>query len=75
MSTQGKAFNQKIVETMVKMNQSTHYFCAHPILLNKAECTAEEAYTWTKGKTTDAGGVQFPNVKIAEKAILSWASQ
>jgi malate dehydrogenase (oxaloacetate-decarboxylating)(NADP+) len=27
-----------------------------------AECTAEQAYTWSKGKAIYAAGVQFPRV-------------
>jgi malate dehydrogenase (oxaloacetate-decarboxylating)(NADP+) len=29
----------------------------------KAECTAEQAYTWSKGKALYASGVQFPDVQ------------
>lgn len=66
VSTQGKAFNQKIVETMATLNERPIIFAlSNPT--DKAECTAEEAYTWTKGKALYAAGVQFPNVKIAGK--------
>src|SRR3984893_5871242 len=30
----------------------------------KAECSAEQAYTWSKGKALYAAGVQFPDVML-----------
>ena len=66
VSTQGKAFNQKIVEAMAKLNDRPIIFAlSNPT--DKAECSAEEAYTWTKGKALFAAGVQFPNVKLGNK--------
>ena len=66
VSTQGKAFNQQVVESMAKLNDRPIIFAlSNPT--DKAECTAEEAYTWTKGKVLYAAGVQFPNVKIGDK--------
>lgn len=63
VSTQGKAFTQQIVETMAKLNERPIIFpLSNPT--DKAECSAEEAYTWTKGTVLFAAGVQFPNVKI-----------
>jgi malate dehydrogenase (oxaloacetate-decarboxylating)(NADP+) len=34
---------------------------------DKAECTAEQAYTWSKGKALFAAGVQFPDVTLNGK--------
>jgi malate dehydrogenase (oxaloacetate-decarboxylating)(NADP+) len=68
VSTQGKAFNQKVVETMAKLNDRPIIFAlSNPT--DKAECSAEEAYTWTKGKVLFAAGVQFPNVKVGNKVF------
>jgi malate dehydrogenase (oxaloacetate-decarboxylating)(NADP+) len=32
---------------------------------DRAECSAEQAYTWSKGKALYAAGVQFPDVTLA----------
>jgi malate dehydrogenase (oxaloacetate-decarboxylating)(NADP+) len=58
VSTIGGAFNQKVIETMARINE-------RPVVLalsnptEHAECTAEQAYTWSKGKAIYAAGVQF----------------
>ncbi len=63
VSTRGKAFDQSIVEAMTKLNERPIIFAlSNPT--DKAECNAEEAYTWSQGKALYAAGVQFPNVKI-----------
>jgi malate dehydrogenase (oxaloacetate-decarboxylating)(NADP+) len=68
VSTRGKAFNQQVVETMAQLNERPIIFAlSNPT--DKAECSAEEAYTWTKGKVLYAAGVQFPNVKIGDKVF------
>ena len=61
VSTIGGAFNQKVVEAMAKIND-------RPVILalsnptEHAECTPEQAYTWSKGKAIYAAGVQFTPV-------------
>jgi malate dehydrogenase (oxaloacetate-decarboxylating)(NADP+) len=61
VSTIGGAFTQKVVETMSRIND-------RPVILalsnptEHAECTAEQAYTWSKGKAIYAAGVQFAPV-------------
>lgn len=63
VSTIGGAFTQKVVEAM----------CAHnerPVILalsnptDHAECTAEQAYTWSRGRAIYAAGVQFDPVVL-----------
>ena len=63
VSTIGGAFTQKVLEAM----------CAHnerPVILalsnptDHAECTAEQAYAWSKGKAIYAAGVQFDPVVL-----------
>jgi malate dehydrogenase (oxaloacetate-decarboxylating)(NADP+) len=36
---------------------------------DKAECTAEQAYTWSKGQALYAAGVQFPDVTLDGKTF------
>jgi malate dehydrogenase (oxaloacetate-decarboxylating)(NADP+) len=68
VSTQGGAFNQHVVETMSKLNDRPIIFAlSNPT--DKAECTAEQAYTWSKGKALYAAGVQFPDVKLGEQTF------
>jgi malate dehydrogenase (oxaloacetate-decarboxylating)(NADP+) len=69
VSTIGGAFTQKVVESMSRLNE-------RPVILalsnptQKAECTAEQAYSWSKGKAIYAAGVQFPPVQYGGKTFL-----
>src|SRR6266446_6647135 len=63
VSTKGGTFNQRVVEAMSKLNERPIIFAlSNPT--DKAECTAEQAYTWSKGKALFAAGVQFPDVTL-----------
>lgn len=63
VSTKGGAFNQKVIEAMSRINERPIIFAlSNPT--EKAECSAEQAYTWSKGKALFAAGVQFPQVTI-----------
>jgi malate dehydrogenase (oxaloacetate-decarboxylating)(NADP+) len=69
VSTIGGAFTQKVVESMSRINQ-------RPVILalsnptDHAECTAEQAYTWSKGKAIYAAGVQFAPVHLNGQTLL-----
>ncbi len=69
VSTIGGAFTQKVVEAMSRINQ-------RPVVLalsnptEKAECTPEQAYTWSKGKAIYAAGVQFEPVHYNGQTFL-----
>lgn len=66
VSTKGGAFNQRVVEAMSRLNERPIIFAlSNP--RDKAECTAEQAYTWSKGKALYAAGVQFPEVTMNGK--------
>ena len=68
VSTKGGAFNQRVVETMSRLNDRPVIFAlSNPT--HKAECTAEQAYTWSKGKALFAAGVQFPDVSFGGKTF------
>jgi len=63
VSTKGGAFNQRVVEAMSKLNERPIIFAlSNPT--DKAECSAEQAYTWSRGKALYAAGVQFPDVTL-----------
>jgi malate dehydrogenase (oxaloacetate-decarboxylating)(NADP+) len=69
VSTIGGAFNQKVVEAMARINE-------RPVILalsnptEHAECTPEQAYTWSKGKAIYAAGVQFAPVHYYGQTFL-----
>ncbi len=69
VSTVGGAFNQKVVETMSRINERPVIFAlSNPT--DHAECTPEQAYTWSKGKAIYAAGVQFPPVHFKNQTFL-----
>lgn len=69
VSTTGGAFTQQVVETMSRIND-------RPIILalsnptEHAECNAEQAYQWSKGKAIYAAGVQFQPVHCNGQTFL-----
>jgi malate dehydrogenase (oxaloacetate-decarboxylating)(NADP+) len=69
VSTVGGTFTQKVIEAMSRINE-------RPVVLalsnptEHAECTPEEAYTWSNGKAIYAAGVQFPPVHFNGQTFL-----
>ncbi len=69
VSTVGGAFTKRVVESMALINK-------RPVILalsnptEHAECTPEQAYTWSKGRAIYAAGVQFPPVHLDGKTFL-----
>jgi malate dehydrogenase (oxaloacetate-decarboxylating)(NADP+) len=69
VSTLGGAFTRQVVEAMAQINE-------HPVILalsnptEHAECTAEQAYTWSKGQAIYAAGVQFSPVYLNGRTFL-----
>ncbi|MDB5408340.1 MAG: maeB2, partial [Rhodospirillales bacterium] len=55
VSTKGGAFDQRVVEAMSALNERPIIFAlSNPT--DKAECSAEQAYNWSKGKALFAAG-------------------
>jgi malate dehydrogenase (oxaloacetate-decarboxylating)(NADP+) len=69
VSTIGGAFTKEVVEAMTRINP-------RPVILalsnptEHAECTAEQAYTWSGGKAIYAAGVPFPPVHLDGQTFL-----
>lgn len=64
-----KAFTQPIVESMSKLNQRPVIFAlSNPT--SKAECSAEEAYTWSQGRAIFASGSPFNPVTYHGKTFV-----
>jgi malate dehydrogenase (oxaloacetate-decarboxylating)(NADP+) len=69
VSTVGGTFTQKVIEAMSRINE-------RPVVLalsnptEHAECTPEQAYTWSNGKAIYAAGVQFPPFHLNGQTFL-----
>lgn len=66
VSTKAGAFTKEVIEAMSRVNERPIIFAlSNPT--HKAECTAEQAYTYSKGKALFAAGVQFDEVNYEGK--------
>ncbi|MDO5615690.1 MAG: NAD-dependent malic enzyme [Cruoricaptor ignavus] len=69
VSTIGKAFTKEVVETLSELNERPIIFSlSNPT--EHAECSAEEAYTWSNGKAVYCAGVPFDEVNINGKTFF-----
>ena len=69
VSTVGRSFTQPVIETMARaVKRPVIFALSNPT--EKAECTPEQAYQWTKGQALYAAGVQFQPVMYDGKTYL-----
>jgi malate dehydrogenase (oxaloacetate-decarboxylating)(NADP+) len=69
VSTVPKLFNQKVIEAISEINERPIIFpYSNPT--SRSECTAEEAYTWSKGRAIFASGSPFPPLTVGGKHFV-----
>ena len=69
LSGQPGKFTQPIVEAMAKINERP-MIAALSNPTSKAECTAEQAYTWSEGRAIFASGSPFDPVKFNNRTFV-----
>ncbi|MBT9582843.1 NAD-dependent malic enzyme [bacterium] len=69
VSTMPGSFNQAVVERMSQLNERPILFAlSNPT--SKAECTAQDAYRWSRGKAIYSSGSPFPPCQFEGKKLV-----
>lgn len=69
LSGQPQTFTREIIEAMAEINERP-LVSALSNPTSKAECTAEQAYTWSKGRAIFASGSPFDPVKYDNQVFV-----
>jgi malate dehydrogenase (oxaloacetate-decarboxylating)(NADP+) len=69
VSTVAKAFNQRVIEAMARINRRPIIFAlSNPT--SRSECSAEEAYQWSGGRAVFASGSPFAPVLYGNQRLV-----
>ena len=69
VSTVAKAFNQRVIEAMARINRRPIIF-SYSNPTSHSECSAEEAYRWSEGLAIFASGSPFPPVHLNGRTFV-----